>query len=104
SSRGVHTILCSDWSSDVCSSDLTRVLLAWSRSEEGGAAFDRLKFRTPVVGETFLKFEVAQFCRTLATLLAGGTPLVAGLQTAGRSEKRRVGEEGSTGWWCCVGE
>lgn len=56
---------------------------AWSRSEEGGAAFDRLKFRVPVAGETFLKFEVAQFCRTLATLLSGGTPLVAGLQTAG---------------------
>ena len=56
---------------------------AWSRSEEGGAAFDRLKFRVPVVGETLLKFEVAQFCRTLATLLSGGTPLVAGLQTAG---------------------
>ena len=56
---------------------------AWSRSEEGGAAFDRLKFRIPAVGVTFLKFEVAQFCRTLATLLAGGTPLVAGLSTAG---------------------
>ena len=55
----------------------------WSRSEEGGAAFDRLKFRLPLIGDTSLKFQVAQFCRTLATLLAGGTPLVAGLQTAG---------------------
>ncbi|HZS71543.1 MAG TPA: type II secretion system F family protein, partial [Candidatus Acidoferrum sp.] len=54
----------------------------WSRSEEGGARFDRLKFRLPVVGETLLKFQVAQFCRTLATLLTGGNPLVAGLQTA----------------------
>jgi type IV pilus assembly protein PilC len=55
----------------------------WSRSEEGGQAFDRLKFRMPVVGDTIKKFQVAQFCRTLATLLTGGTPLVAGLQTAG---------------------
>jgi type IV pilus assembly protein PilC len=54
----------------------------WSRSEQGGAAFDRLKFRLPVIGDTSLKFQVAQFCRTLATLLTGGTPLVAGLQTA----------------------
>jgi len=54
----------------------------WSRTEDGGVAFDRLKFRLPVVGETLLKFQVAQFCRTLATLLAGGTPLVAGLQSA----------------------
>ncbi len=54
----------------------------WSRSEEGGPAFDRFKFRLPIVGDTLLKFQVAQFSRTLATLLTGGTPLVAGLQTA----------------------
>ncbi len=54
----------------------------WSRTEKGGAVLDRLKFRLPVIGDTLLKFQVAQFSRTLATLLAGGTPLVAGLQTA----------------------
>jgi type IV pilus assembly protein PilC len=54
----------------------------WSRSDEGGEAFDRLKFKLPVVGDTMLKFQVAQFSRTLSTLLAGGTPLVAALQTA----------------------
>jgi type IV pilus assembly protein PilC len=57
----------------------------WSRSEQGGLAFDRLKFRTPVIGPTLLKFQVAQFCRTLATLLTGGTPLVAALATASDS-------------------
>jgi type IV pilus assembly protein PilC len=54
----------------------------WSRTEDGGAVIDRLKFRLPVIGDTLLKFQVAQFSRTLSTLLAGGTPLVAGLQTA----------------------
>lgn len=54
----------------------------WSRSEEGGVAFDRIKFRVPVLGQTLLKFQVAQFCRTLGTLLTGGTPLVAALATA----------------------
>jgi type IV pilus assembly protein PilC len=54
----------------------------WSRTEEGGTAFDRFKFRLPIVGDTLLKFQVAQFSRTLATLLTGGTPLVAGLHTA----------------------
>jgi type IV pilus assembly protein PilC len=54
----------------------------WSRTENGGAVLDRMKFRLPVIGDTLLKFQVAQFSRTLATLLAGGTPLVAGLQTA----------------------
>jgi len=57
-------------------------VIMWSRTEEGGEAFDRLKFRIPVLGDTLLKFQVAQFSRTLATLLTGGTPLVAGLQTA----------------------
>ena len=57
-------------------------IIFWSRSDEGGAAFDRLKFRLPLIGDTVLKFQVSQFCRTLATLLTGGTPLVAGLQTA----------------------
>src|SRR3984893_12204803 len=57
-------------------------IFLWSRSEEGGTAFDRFKFRLPVIGVTLLKFQVAQFSRTLSTLLTGGTPLVAGLQTA----------------------
>jgi len=62
----------------------------WSRSEEGGVAFDRIKFRIPVLGETLLKFQVAQFCRTLATLLTGGTPLVAALSTATESIGSRL--------------
>lgn len=57
-------------------------VFVWSRTEEGGTTFDRLKFRLPVIGDTLLKFQVAQFSRTLATLLTGGTPLVAALQTA----------------------
>jgi type IV pilus assembly protein PilC len=57
-------------------------IFLWSRSEDGGTTFDRFKFRLPIIGDTLLKFQVAQFSRTLATLLTGGTPLVAGLQTA----------------------
>src|SRR6201987_6442654 len=57
----------------------------WSRTEEGGTAFDRFTFHLPVIGDTLLKFQVAQFSRTLSTLLTGGTPLVAGLQTASAS-------------------
>jgi type IV pilus assembly protein PilC len=62
----------------------------WSRTDEGGIAFDRLKFRLPVVGNTLLKFQMAQFSRTLATLLTGGTPLVAALQTASDSISSRL--------------
>src|SRR5271168_4150098 len=38
-------------------------VILWSRTEEGGEAFDRLKFRIPVLGDTLLKFQVAQFSR-----------------------------------------
>ncbi|HKW58000.1 MAG TPA: type II secretion system F family protein [Candidatus Acidoferrum sp.] len=62
----------------------------WSRTEEGGEAFDRLTFRLPIVGDTLLKFQVAQFSRTLATLLTGGTPLVSGLQTASDAIKSKL--------------
>jgi len=65
-------------------------VFAWSRSEEGGIAVDRMKFKLPFVGETILKFQVAQFTRTLATLLTGGTPLVAGLQTAGEAIESKL--------------
>src|ERR1700719_3883516 len=62
----------------------------WSRSEEGGVAFDRLVFRIPLLGDTLLKFQASQFCRTLSTLLTGGTPLVAALQTAADSITSRL--------------
>jgi type IV pilus assembly protein PilC len=65
-------------------------LFFWSRSEEGGVAFDRLLFRVPLVGDTLLKFQASQFCRTLSTLLTGGTPLVAALQTAAESISSRL--------------
>ncbi|HYL09856.1 MAG TPA: type II secretion system F family protein [Candidatus Acidoferrales bacterium] len=57
-------------------------VLLWSRSEEGGETLDRWKLRLPVVGDTWIKFQMAQFSRTLSTLLAGGTPLVSALQTS----------------------
>jgi type IV pilus assembly protein PilC len=62
----------------------------WSRSEEGGVAFDRIVFRLPLLGDTLLKFQASQFCRTLATLLTGGTPLVGALQTAAESITSRL--------------
>jgi type IV pilus assembly protein PilC len=62
----------------------------WSRTEKGGTAVDRVKLKLPVIGETWIKFQVAQFCRTLSTLLAGGTPLVGALTTAAESVHSRL--------------
>jgi type IV pilus assembly protein PilC len=54
----------------------------WSFTEQGALLLDRLKLRIPFLGDIWIKFQVARFARTLATLLAGGTPLVAALETA----------------------
>jgi type IV pilus assembly protein PilC len=62
----------------------------WSRSEQGAMAVERIKLRVPVMGDIWIKFQVAQFCRTLSTLLAGGTPLVSALSTAADSVGNRL--------------
>jgi len=63
---------------------------AWSRSDKGGLALERLRMRLPLVGDILTKFQFAQFCRTLSTLLAGGTPLVQAMETAGDAISGRL--------------
>ena len=43
----------------------------------------------PLLGEIWLKYQVANFSRMLSTLLAGGMPLVPSLETAGASMSSR---------------
>jgi len=69
---------------------LAAAAFAWSQSEQGGMAMERFRMRLPLVGETITKFQFAQFCRTLSTLLAGGTPLVQAMETAGGAIKSRL--------------
>jgi type IV pilus assembly protein PilC len=57
-------------------------LLAWSRSDRGKNTLDILRFKIPVLSEIWMKYQVSMFSRTLATLLAGGMPLVTSLETA----------------------
>jgi len=54
----------------------------WTRSDKGAIAIDRVKPRIPYLGDIWLKAQIAQFVRTLSTLLAGGTPLVPALHTS----------------------
>ena len=58
-------------------------LRAYLASESGQHAWDRAKFRLPVFGDLFIKVTVARFCRTLATLLTGGIPVLQALDAAG---------------------
>ena len=57
---------------------------AW-RSRRTRLAWDKVKFRLPLAGKLLLKFSVAEFARTLGTLLQGGIPIVTALETAKES-------------------
>jgi type IV pilus assembly protein PilC len=69
---------------------LAVAVFAWSQTEQGGLSLERIRMRLPLLGETITKFQFAQFCRTLSTLLAGGTPLVQAMETAGGAIKSRL--------------
>lgn len=55
------------------------------RSQRGSRMLDALRYRLPVVGNIWMKYQVAMFSRTLSTLLSGGLPLVPSLETASQS-------------------
>jgi type IV pilus assembly protein PilC len=57
----------------------------WSRTERAQEKIDRVKIRTPLFGDIWIKYQVAQFSRVLSTLLTGGIPLMQGLDTAADS-------------------
>jgi type IV pilus assembly protein PilC len=60
-------------------------LRLWARTEKGQEVMDQVKLRTPMFGEIWIKYQVAQFSRVLSTLLVGGIPLVQALETASES-------------------
>jgi type IV pilus assembly protein PilC len=57
----------------------------WSKTPAGSEQVDRMLMRVPVVGEVWLKYQVAQFSRVLGTLLIGGIPLLQALETSADS-------------------
>ncbi len=57
----------------------------WSATPSGQDRMDRIRLRTPLVGEIWIKYQVAQFSRVLGTLLVGGIPLLQALDTASSS-------------------
>jgi type IV pilus assembly protein PilC len=54
----------------------------WKRTPSGAIQYDHLRFRVPVVGKILHRFGLAEFCRSLGTLLTGGIPLVSALEIA----------------------
>jgi len=69
-------------------------LQRWSKSESGARALDRFRVSLPLLGQVWLKYQIAMFSRMMSTLLAGGLPLVQALETAGSSLESRFLSEG----------
>src|SRR5262249_59334624 len=89
SSRRRHTRLVSDWSSDVCSSDLTH---PYSAGALVSTVDDLARWQAALDKDGLLSSESRKRMWTPVTL-PDGTP------TRYRSEERRVGKEGSGGAW-----
>jgi len=72
---------------------LVLLLVWWSRSATARDSFDRLKLRTPLFGQIWIKYQVSQLCRLLSTLLQGGIPLMQALETTSQSLGSRIMRE-----------
>ncbi|MEK6299368.1 MAG: type II secretion system F family protein [Acidobacteriota bacterium] len=64
-------------------------LFVWRRTPNGRLTIDRWILKTPVAGETVRQLTLAQFTRSLATLLAGGITLPESVEIAGESITNR---------------
>jgi type IV pilus assembly protein PilC len=65
------------------------VVWRWKTTDKGAETFDRAILTLPLIGQIWLKYQVASFSRMLSTLLQGGLPLVPSLETAGASVTSR---------------
>jgi len=57
-------------------------LRSWNRTEGGRLTIDRFRLKLPFLGPVLHRFALAEFCRSLSTLLSGGIPLVPAFEIA----------------------
>ncbi len=62
------------------------------QTADGRMRVDRMLLRAPLVGTIFRKVAVARFCRTLATLLGSGVPILDGLDITAKTAGNAVVE------------
>jgi type IV pilus assembly protein PilC len=68
---------------------IAALIWRWKETDKGAERIDRTILSLPLLGDIWLKYQVANFSRMLSTLLAGGMPLVPSLETAGASMSSR---------------
>lgn len=61
----------------------------WKKTDHGAETIDGGMLKMPLLGDIWLKYQVANFSRMLSTLLTGGMPLVPSLETAAASMSSR---------------
>jgi type IV pilus assembly protein PilC len=66
--------------------------LLWGKTEAGRDAIDRFKLKLPLIGSIAHDYAQNRFTRTLATLQAGGIPLVTSLDLSARAVGNRLFE------------
>jgi type IV pilus assembly protein PilC len=71
---------------------LAVAFMTWRRSTGGRLVLDRLKMKIPVVGSIIHDYAQNRFTRTLGTLVAGGIPLVTGLELSAQAVGNTVFE------------
>jgi type IV pilus assembly protein PilC len=62
-------------------------------TDGGRHSVDRALLRMPVLGDILRKIAVARFCRTLATLISSGVPILDGLEITARTSGNVVVED-----------
>ena len=63
------------------------------KTDNGRHVVDRLTLRLPVLGGILRKIAVARFCRTLATLVSSGVPILDGLEITAKTAGNAIVED-----------
>ena len=64
-----------------------------TRTENGRRVDRRVVLKMPVLGDIMRKIAVARFCRTLATLISSGVPILDGLEITARTSGNAIVED-----------
>ncbi len=65
----------------------------YHRTEKGRRVLDQIQLKTPVLGMLLRKIAVARFCRTLATLVSSGVPILDGLEITAKTAGNAIIED-----------
>ncbi len=69
------------------------VFRVYYKTEGGRRVVDGGMLKTPILGDILRKIAVARFCRTLATLISSGVPILDGLDITARTSGNAVIED-----------